>query len=159
MKDMGKIRLSYPVLWPRSCERSNTLFKKYLLLFLTWREYFYSQPTRFSSQPKCKDLKKVSLLLLDLVFWYSHLKKSLIWKQQFHTISLHKSQSVKLYSASLNFDSPFWNSEYNNNSVFCFYLFGWKLVACMTKIVWNVARCKMRRISFCVEGQWRWTVG
>ena len=31
---------------------SDTLFQKSLLLFLTWREYFYSQPTHFSSQPK-----------------------------------------------------------------------------------------------------------
>ena len=37
---------------PRSCKRSDTLFQKSLLLFLTWREYFYSQPTHFSSQPK-----------------------------------------------------------------------------------------------------------
>ena len=37
---------------PRSCKRSNTLFQKSLLSFLTWREYFYSQPTHFSSQPK-----------------------------------------------------------------------------------------------------------
>ena len=36
----------------RSCKRSNTLFQKSLLLFLTWREYFYSQLTHFSSQPK-----------------------------------------------------------------------------------------------------------
>ena len=36
----------------RSCKRSNTLFQKSLLLFLTWRAYFYSQPTHFSSQPK-----------------------------------------------------------------------------------------------------------
>ena len=37
---------------PRSCKRSDTLFQKSLLLFSTWREYFYSQPTHFSSQPK-----------------------------------------------------------------------------------------------------------
>ena len=37
---------------PRTCKRSDTLFKKSLLLFLTWREYFYSQPTHFSNQPK-----------------------------------------------------------------------------------------------------------
>ena len=39
----------------RSCRRSNTLFQKSLILFLTWREYLlylYSQPTHFSSQPK-----------------------------------------------------------------------------------------------------------
>ena len=39
-------------LGPRSCKRSDTLFQKSLLLFSTWREYFYSQPTHFSSQPK-----------------------------------------------------------------------------------------------------------
>ena len=38
--------------YPRSCKRSDTLFQKSLLLFSTWREYFYSQPTHFSSQPK-----------------------------------------------------------------------------------------------------------
>ena len=37
---------------PRSCKRSETLFQISLLLFLTWREFFYSQPTHFSSQPK-----------------------------------------------------------------------------------------------------------
>ena len=37
---------------PRSCKRSHTLFQKSLLLFSTWREYFYSQSTHFSSQPK-----------------------------------------------------------------------------------------------------------
>ena len=37
---------------PRSCKRSNTMFQKSLLLFSTWREHFYSQPTQFSSQPK-----------------------------------------------------------------------------------------------------------
>ena len=37
---------------PRSCKRSDTLFQKSLHLFLTWREYFFSQPTHFSSQPK-----------------------------------------------------------------------------------------------------------
>ena len=36
----------------RSCKRSKTLFQKSLLLFLTWREYFYSQQTHFSSKPK-----------------------------------------------------------------------------------------------------------
>ena len=36
----------------RSCKRSKTFFQISLLLFLTWREYFYSQPTHFSSQPK-----------------------------------------------------------------------------------------------------------
>ena len=38
--------------YPRSCKRSDTLFQKSLLLFSIWREYFYSQPTHFSSQPK-----------------------------------------------------------------------------------------------------------
>ena len=52
---------------PRSCKRSDTLFEKSLLLFSTRREYFYSQPTHFSSQQKSKDLNKVSLLLHDLV--------------------------------------------------------------------------------------------
>ena len=42
-----------------SCKRSKTLFQISLLLFSTWREYFYSQP-------KSKDLNKVSLLLQDL---------------------------------------------------------------------------------------------
>ena len=37
---------------PRSCKRSYTLFQKSLLLFSTWREYLYNQPTHFSSQPK-----------------------------------------------------------------------------------------------------------
>ena len=37
---------------PRFCKRCNTLFQKSLLLISTWREYFYSQPTHFSSQPK-----------------------------------------------------------------------------------------------------------
>ena len=36
----------------RSCKRSEILFQISLLLFLTWTEYFYSQPTHFSSQPK-----------------------------------------------------------------------------------------------------------
>ena len=36
----------------RSCKRSETFFQISLLLFPTWREYFYSQPTHFSSQPK-----------------------------------------------------------------------------------------------------------
>ena len=31
---------------PRSCKRSNTLFQKSLLLFSTWRNYFYSQPKK-----------------------------------------------------------------------------------------------------------------
>ena len=44
-KEINKVR-------PRSCKRSKTLFQKSLLLFLTRREYFYSQPTHFSSQPK-----------------------------------------------------------------------------------------------------------
>ena len=51
---------------PRSCKRREILFPKSLLLFSTWREYFYSQPTHFSSQQKCKDLNKGSLLLQDL---------------------------------------------------------------------------------------------
>ena len=33
----------------RSCKRSDTWFKKSLLLFSTWREYFNSQPTHFSN--------------------------------------------------------------------------------------------------------------
>ena len=37
---------------PRSCKRREILFQKSLLSFSTWREYFYSQPTHFSSQPK-----------------------------------------------------------------------------------------------------------
>ena len=49
--ESGKVT-SVSVLCPRSCKRSDTLFQKSLLLFLTWREYFYSQPTHFSSQPK-----------------------------------------------------------------------------------------------------------
>ena len=40
------------VLKPRSCKRSETLYQISSILFLTWREYFYSQPTHFSSQPK-----------------------------------------------------------------------------------------------------------
>ena len=40
------------VVHPRTCKRSDTLYQKSLLLFSTWREYFYSQPTHFSSQPK-----------------------------------------------------------------------------------------------------------
>ena len=36
----------------RSCKMSKTLFQISLLLFSTWREYFYSQPTHFSNQPK-----------------------------------------------------------------------------------------------------------
>ena len=32
-------------------KRSDTLFQISLLLFSTWREYFYIQPTNFSSQP------------------------------------------------------------------------------------------------------------
>ena len=39
-------------IWPRSCKRREILFQKSLLLFSTWREYFYSLPTHFSSQPK-----------------------------------------------------------------------------------------------------------
>ena len=31
---------------PRSCKRREILFQKSLLLFLTWREYFYSQPKK-----------------------------------------------------------------------------------------------------------------
>ena len=31
----------------RSCKRSDTLFQKSLLLFLAWREYFYSQPKKY----------------------------------------------------------------------------------------------------------------
>ena len=48
------IKLKYILILPipRSCKRSNTLFQKSLLLYSTWREYFYSQPTHFSSQPK-----------------------------------------------------------------------------------------------------------
>ena len=48
----------------RSCKRREILFQKSLLLFSTWKKYFYSQPTHFSSQSK--DLNKVSLLLQDL---------------------------------------------------------------------------------------------
>ena len=33
----------------RSCKRSETLFQISLLLFSTWREYSYSQPTNFYS--------------------------------------------------------------------------------------------------------------
>ena len=54
------------VVQSRSCKRSETLIQISLLLFLTWREYFYSQPTHFCSQQKSKDLIKVSLLLQDL---------------------------------------------------------------------------------------------
>ena len=43
---------------PRSCKRSDTLFQKSLLLFLTWREYFYSQPTHFTSQPRKSGYKQ-----------------------------------------------------------------------------------------------------
>ena len=50
---------------PRSCKRSDTLVQKSLILFSTWREYFNSQSTHFSSQPK-KDLNKDLLLLQDL---------------------------------------------------------------------------------------------
>ena len=49
----------------RSCKRSDTLVQKSLILFSTWREYFNSQSTHFSSQPK-KDLNKDLLLLQDL---------------------------------------------------------------------------------------------
>ena len=42
------------------------MFQKPLLLFSTWREYFYSQPTHFSSQQKRQEITKVSLLLQDL---------------------------------------------------------------------------------------------
>ena len=34
------------LLVPRSCKRSDTLFQKSLFLFLTWREFFYSQPKK-----------------------------------------------------------------------------------------------------------------
>ena len=44
----------------RSCKRSDTKFQKSLLLFLTWREYFYFQPTHFSSQPKKLGFKQSS---------------------------------------------------------------------------------------------------
>ena len=40
----------------RSFKRSETLFQISLLLFLTWREYFYSQPTHFLASQKSKDL-------------------------------------------------------------------------------------------------------
>ena len=43
---------SVKIIKPWSCKRSDTLFQKSLLLFSIWREYFYSQPTHFSSQPK-----------------------------------------------------------------------------------------------------------
>ena len=33
-------------IWPRSCKRRQILFQKSLLSFLTWREYFYSQPKK-----------------------------------------------------------------------------------------------------------------
>ena len=36
----------------RFCKMCKTLFQISLLLFSTWREYFYSQPTHFSNQPK-----------------------------------------------------------------------------------------------------------
>ena len=36
----------------RSCKRRKILLQKSSLLFLTWREYFYSQPTHSPSQPK-----------------------------------------------------------------------------------------------------------
>ena len=42
----------------RSCKRREILFQKSWLLFLTWREYFYSQPTHFSSQPKKSGYKQ-----------------------------------------------------------------------------------------------------
>ena len=52
----------------RSCKRSDTLFQKSLLLFSTWRKYFYSQPTHFSSQPKKSGYKQSFSPLLSK-FW------------------------------------------------------------------------------------------
>ena len=49
---MNVCHIDISLLGARSCKRSDTLFQKSLVLFLTWREYFYSQPTHFSSQPK-----------------------------------------------------------------------------------------------------------
>ena len=39
-------RSRYTVLIPRTCKRRQILFHKSLLSFLTWREYFYSQPKK-----------------------------------------------------------------------------------------------------------------
>ena len=50
--DGGSKQTNKYVHWSRSCKRREILFQKSLLLFSTWREYFCSQPTHFSSQPK-----------------------------------------------------------------------------------------------------------
>jgi len=52
MKNKKMLVLLVPLSVSRSCKRSDTLFQKSLLSFSTWREYFYSQTTHFSSQPK-----------------------------------------------------------------------------------------------------------
>ena len=39
---------------PRICKRRGILYQISLLLFSTWRVYFYSQPSNFYSQPNNK---------------------------------------------------------------------------------------------------------
>ena len=52
-------------IFQRSSKRRETLFQKSSLLFLTWREYFYSQP-------KSKDLNKVTRPCIFLDGYFCH---------------------------------------------------------------------------------------
>ena len=47
------VRIYHGILlnYARICKRRGILFQISILLFSTWREYFYSQPTNFYSQP------------------------------------------------------------------------------------------------------------
>ena len=62
--------------------------------FLTWRDYFYSHPTHFSSSQESKDLNKVSLLLQDLDLHQlsvsrMSVKEKEIFNSLFNVLGLH----------------------------------------------------------------------
>ena len=58
LKKRKILHMHIALIGTRSCKRSNTLFQKSLLLFLTWREYF--------SSSQLTSLNKAPLLLQDL---------------------------------------------------------------------------------------------
>ena len=81
----------------RSCKRREILFQKSWLLFSTWREYFYSQPTHFSSQPK-KSGYKQSFSPFTKPWWYVLFILIEPIKQFYNWAALFKNQVYLFHS-------------------------------------------------------------
>ena len=96
---------------PRSCKRSHTSFQKSILLFSTWREYFYSQPPHFSSQPKKKGFKQSFAPFTRPCNQFYFILNTIIWCKFWRKMFLYLCK----YSYKANMWIFTWNSKHTSS--------------------------------------------